>query len=95
MGPHPRFGVQRDRVNLIYARIPADALDMNTRLRIAIDSGNYSIDADAVAEAILRRSWGHPPLPVSPSRVLVPAHLFEDPAPRPGELDAVALEGTA
>lgn len=88
----PRACVQCRRVNLIPGMIPADAWVMNTSLRMAIEGGGYSVDTKAVADAILRRAWEYPELPVAPSRVLVPAHLFEDPAPRPPELDPVALD---
>ena len=68
---------------------------MSTTLRMVIDSGNYLVDPDAVAEAILRRARARPPLPVAPLEVLVPAQLFQDLAPRPGELDATALDHIA
>lgn len=68
---------------------------MSTTLRMAIDSGAYFVDPDAVAEAILRRARAGPPPPLAASIVLVPADLFQDPAPRAGELDAVAFDHIA
>lgn len=63
---------------------------MSTRLRRAIDSGNYHVDPDAVAKAILRAARGFGHAPVVPSQVLVPADLFDDPAPGPDQLQALA-----
>lgn len=65
---------------------------MRASLRRAIDGGDYRVDPDAVAEAILRRArrFGQPP--DAPSVVLVPADLFEDRPRGPGQLDALALD---
>lgn len=65
---------------------------MSTSLRSAIDSGDYRVDPAAVAEAILRRTHGFGDVPTVPSEVLVPADLFEDLAPGPDQLNALALD---
>lgn len=68
---------------------------MRPSLRRVIDSGDYAVDPDAVAEAMLRRARADARIPPVPSEVLVPAQLFEDPALGPDELRAIALENCA
>jgi hypothetical protein len=51
---------------------------MKTDLPREITEGEYRVDPDAVAFAILRRGIHFAPVPVMPSTVLVPAELFED-----------------
>ena len=51
---------------------------MSASLRIAIARGDYTVDPDAVAEAMLRRARAGARIPLVPSEVLVPVHLFED-----------------
>ena len=48
--------VQRDVAILTSVPAKADSSTVITRLRQAIDSGEYCVDPDAVAEAILRRA---------------------------------------
>ncbi len=61
---------------------------MGTSLRRAIDSGEYLVDPDAVADAILRRALA---LTVGrPSEMLVSAQLLEIPSPEPPQLDAMS-----
>lgn len=69
---------------------------MSTSLARAIDSGDYQIDAGAVAEAILRRTrvFGDD-APVIASQVFVPADFFDDPAPGSDQLEALALDNDA
>lgn len=50
------FAVQGERPILASALGKADSSTVTTRLRRAIDSGDYRIDPNAVAEAILRRA---------------------------------------
>ena len=68
---------------------------MSTSLRRVIDSGDYYVDPDAVAEAMLRRAQADARMPLAPSEVLVPADLFEDSALGADELHALALEHCA
>ena len=68
---------------------------MSASLRMVIDSGDYTVDPDAVAEAMLRRARADARVPLVPSKVLVPADLFEDQALGPDKLHALALENCA
>lgn len=68
---------------------------MRTSLRRVIDSGDYYVDPDAVAEAMLRRARAHARMPLVQSQVLIPADLFEDPAVGAHELQSLALEDCA
>ena len=68
---------------------------MSASLRRVIDSGDYYVDPDAVAEAMLRRARPDARIPLVPSQVLVPADLFEDPALGTDKLGALTLEDCA
>ena len=70
--------------------VPADACRMSTRLRRAIESGDYLVDPDAVADAILRRARtrGLAARPVS--AVLVSAQRLETSPPEPAQVDAMS-----
>lgn len=67
---------------------------MSTSLRRAIESGDYLVDANAVADAILRRAWArsraraaHPA-----SEVLVPAQLPQSSFTEPSQPDPLSLD---
>ena len=68
---------------------------MSAALRRVIDSGDYYVDPDAVAEAMLRRARPDALMPLVPSQVLIPADLFEDPALGPDKLRALTRENCA
>ena len=68
---------------------------MSASLRMVIDSGDYTVDPDAVAEAMLRRARADARVPLVPSKVLVPADLFEDAALGPDKLQTLAFEDCA
>lgn len=80
---------------LINRRPGVDVCPMSTSLRTVIDSGDYYVDPDAVADAMLRRARAYARMPLAPSEVLVPADLFEDAALGPDKLQALALEDCA
>ena len=61
----------------------------------AVASGEYQVDPDAVADAILRRIREVDEVPLVPSQVLVPAHLFEDVPAGAEQLQPVALDNRA
>lgn len=61
----------------------------------AVASGEYQVDPDAVADAILRRMWAVDELSLVPSQVLVPAYLFEDVPARADQLQPVAFDDAA
>ena len=61
---------------------------MGTSLRRAIDSGEYLVDPDAVADAILRRARAVAARP--PSEVLVSAQRLEALLPDPPEVSAMS-----
>ena len=63
---------------------------MSTSLRRAIDSGDYLIDPDAVADAILRRARARARAARPASEVLVPPQLFETSPPEPSQLGAMS-----
>ena len=65
---------------------------MSTSLRRAIDSGDYRVDPDAVADAILRRSLARARArAVQPaSEVLVAAQTRESSLPDPAQLSAMS-----
>lgn len=64
-------------------------------LHKAVASGEYQVDPDAVADAILRRMREVDEVPLAPSQVLVPAHLFEDVPARADQLQPVAFDDAA
>jgi hypothetical protein len=64
-------------------------------LHKAVARGDYQVDPDAVADAILRRIREVDEVPLVPSQVLVPAHLFEDLAAGADQLQAVAFDDAA
>jgi hypothetical protein len=68
---------------------------MRTSLRDSIDRGEYSVDPGVVADAILRRVRELTAVPLMPSQVLVPADLFQDPAPRSDQEKALAVDNGA
>ena len=68
---------------------------MSTSLRTVIDRGDYYIDPEAVADAMLRRARADARMPLAPSKVLVPADLFEDAALGPDKLQTLAFEDCA
>lgn len=63
---------------------------MSTSLRQAIDSGDYFIDPDAVADAILRRARAQALAARPASEVLVSTQLLDIPSPEPSQLDAMS-----
>ncbi len=67
---------------------------MSTSLRRGIDNGDYHVDPDAVAEAMLRRARAAR-MPLVPSQVLIPVDLFEDSTVRPDKLHALPFEDCA
>jgi len=94
-GREPRHsppGVQANGTILKAGRRSADEGNMSMSLRRAIDSGDYLVDPDAVAEAIMRRASTRPLVPPLSSRVLVPADLFEDAPARPDQLHPLTLD---
>lgn len=68
---------------------------MNASLLRDIGGGDYTVDPDAVARAILRQGIQFGPVPVMPSEVLVPVQMFDEHAPGAGDLQAVALDDGA
>ncbi len=82
------------RTILIHRIAVVDVWRMS-RLRRAIDSGEYRVDPDAVADAMLRRARTDAHIPCVPSKVLVPADRFEDPALGPDEPHALSLDDRA
>lgn len=70
--------------------IRADACHMSTSLRRAIDSGDYLVDPDAVADAILRHPHARALAARPASEVLVSAELLETSPPEPVQLDAMS-----
>lgn len=65
---------------------------MRTSLRRAIDSGDYLVDPDAVADAILRRAWARARAARPASEVLVPAQVLESSHAEPLQLDPVSVD---
>jgi hypothetical protein len=63
---------------------------MSTSLRRAIDSGDYLVDPDAVADAILRRARSRAEAARPASEVLVSAQLLETSPPEPAQLGAMS-----
>lgn len=63
---------------------------MRTRLRRAIDSGEYSVDPDAVADAMLRRARTHALDARPASEVLVSAQILQTSPPEAPQLDAMS-----
>ena len=65
---------------------------MGTSLRRAIDSGEYLVDPDAVADAILRRARARARAVAArpPSEVLVSAQRLEALLPDPPEVSAMS-----
>jgi hypothetical protein len=63
---------------------------MRTSLRRAIDSGDYCVDPDAVADAILRRAHARHLAARPASKVLVSAQLLETSVPETAQLDAMS-----
>ena len=61
----------------------------------AVASGEYQVDPGAVADAILRRIQEVDEVPLVPSQVLVPAHLFDDVSAGADQLQPVALDNIA
>lgn len=68
---------------------------MCTSLRRAIESGDYLVDPDAVADAILRRAIARTRAALGSSEVLVAAQPGASPAAEAPELDAVAPDHPA
>ena len=66
---------------------------MSMSLRQAIDTGDYEVDADAVAEAIVHRVRSRGARLTS--EVLVPPKLLELAFTRPSQLDAGPLDDPA
>ena len=95
MGPRPRTAVQAGGSILIHRGGGADVCPMSTILRRVIESGDYYVDPDAVADAMLRRARAYARMPLAPSKVLVPADLFEDAALGPDKLQTLAFEDCA
>ena len=65
---------------------------MRTSLRHAIDSGDYRVDPDAVAVAILRRAWARARITRPASEVLVPAHVLESSHTEALQLDTLSVD---
>jgi hypothetical protein len=63
---------------------------MSTSLRRAIDSGDYLVDPDAVADAILRRARARTRAARPASEVLVAAQLLEISPHESPQLDAMS-----
>ena len=63
---------------------------MGTSLRRAIDSGEYSVDADAVADAILRRARARALATHSASEVLISGEPLEALLPDPPQVSAMS-----
>ncbi len=63
---------------------------MRTSLRAAIDRGDYCVDPDAVADAMLRRARARQLVARPASEVLVSAQLLETSPPEPCQLDAMS-----
>ena len=92
-GGDPRANVQAGEALLTPAPLGADGVPMWTSLLYrAVASGEYQVNPDAVADAILRRMREDDEVPMVPSQVLVPAHLFEDLPGGPDEVHAVAVD---
>ncbi len=69
----------------------ADAFRMSASLRRSIDSGDYLVDPDAVADAMLRRVRERArALARPPSEVLVTPQLLETFPPEPAQLGAMS-----
>ncbi len=63
---------------------------MSTSLRRAIHSGDYIVDPDVVADAILRRARGRLWATRPASEVLVSPQLLETLPPEPSQLGAMS-----
>ena len=94
-GARPRSTVQATGAILNHRIAVVDAWRMSTRLRRTIDSGEYRVDPDAVADAMLRHLRADAPIPLGPSTVLVPVDLFEDLTPGSHERHVLALDDCA
>ncbi len=68
----------------------ADCCHMGTSLRRAIDSGEYLVDPDAVADAILRRARARALAARPASEVLVSAQRLDALLPDPPEVSAMS-----
>ncbi len=90
-------GVQRSARILSPAAARVDSCSMRSSLRHAIDSGEYLIDPEAVADAILRRALaGARALPAfASSEVLVAPDLGGSPATEAPQSEAAAFDDPA
>jgi hypothetical protein len=68
---------------------------MKRHLKRQLEEGEYRVDPDAVAFAILRRGIHFAPVPVMPSQVLVPADMFEESSPASEQLHVLACSDGA